>query len=144
MKCTVYEPGFLKNYKYSVIFARCKDKWIICKHKDRDTWETSGGHIEAGETPLEAAKRELYEETGAVEFDISLIGDYWACTEPHETENISWSNGQFFLALVSKIEKLPDNEMQCIDFFDEFPDNLTYPDITRELLPHVKRKISGH
>jgi len=40
-----------------------KGKWILSKHKKRDTWETQGGHIEDGETPLEATKRELFEES---------------------------------------------------------------------------------
>ena len=141
MKCSVYELGKLKKYKYVINFARYKNKWIICKHKNRDTWETSGGHIEKNETTLEAAKRELFEETGSIDFDIIPICDYWACDEPHETENITWSNGQVFLANVKNIEKLPDNEMECINFFDEFPENLTYPDITKELLPYVIKKI---
>ena len=139
MKCSVYDLGKLKNYKYVVTFARYKNKWIICKHRDRDTWETSGGHIELNETPLDAAKRELYEETGAADFDIVPVCDYWACDEPHETDNITWSNGRAFFAKVYKIGRLPDSEMECINFFDEFPDNLTYPDITKELLPHVKK-----
>lgn len=141
MKCTVYETGKLKQYKFSVIFARYQNKWIVCKHRDRDTWETSGGHIEPGETPLDAAKRELYEETGAVDFTITPVCDYWACDEPHETENLGWSNGRVFLADVTRIGKLPDSEMERIEFFDEFPDNLTYPDITYTLLPHVMGKI---
>ena len=137
MKCSVYDLGRLKSYKYAVIFARYRNQWIICKHKDRNTWETSGGHIEENETPLEAARRELYEETGSTDFDIIPVCDYWACDEPHETENITWSNGQVFLADVRAIGKLPDSEMECIDFFDEFPQNLTYPDITGALLPHI-------
>ena len=143
MKCTVYRVGQLKTYKYVVIFAQYNGKWIICKHKERDTWETSGGHIEAGETPLEAAKRELYEETGSIEFDINPVCDYWACDEPHETDNITWSNGRAFFARVTKIGKLPESEMDCIDFFDSFPANLTYPDITRELLPVVIKTLDG-
>jgi len=143
MKCSVYELGKLKKYKYVVTFARFQNKWIICKHKDRETWETSGGHIEKNETPIEAAKRELYEETGSIDFDIIPICDYWACDEPHETENITWSNGQVFLADVKGMEKLPNNEMECVDFFDEFPKNLTYPDITRKLLPYIMDNLKN-
>ena len=141
MKCSVYDVGKLKNYKYVVTFARYEGKWVICRHKDRSTWETSGGHIEFGETPLEAARRELYEETGAIDFDIVPICDYWACDEPHETKSITWSNGQVFFANVKSIGKLPVSEMECIDYFDVFPENLTYPDITRELLPYALKMI---
>ena len=41
---------------------------MLGRHRERDTWEMQGGHIEANETPLEAARRELYEESGALEF----------------------------------------------------------------------------
>jgi 8-oxo-dGTP diphosphatase len=137
MKCSVHKLNELKEYKYVVTFARYKNKWIICKHKDRSTWETSGGHIEKGETPEEAAKRELYEETGAVDFDIIPVCDYWAGDEAHETKNITYANGQVFYADVRTIGTLPESEMERIDFFDTFPENLTYPEITRTLLPYV-------
>ena len=141
MKGTVYGLGTLKQYKYVVTFARYNGKWIICKHKNRSTWETSGGHIEQGETPLDAAKRELFEETGAIDFEIQSVCDYWACDEPHETENITWSNGQVFLAQVKKLGPLPKSEMEKIYLFDAFPQNLTYPDITHELLPQIITRI---
>ena len=141
MKCSVYKYGQLKTYKYVVIFAQYNGKWIVCKHKDRDTWETSGGHIERGETPLDAAKREFHEETGAVDFDIRPICDYWACDEPHETASITWSNGQVFFATVRKMGELPESEMECIEYFETFPCHLTYPDITKELLPVVLKAM---
>jgi 8-oxo-dGTP diphosphatase len=142
MKCSVYKLGFLQNYKYVVIFARYNNKWIICKEKNSETWQTAGGHIEKNETPIQAAKRELFEETGALDFDINPICDYWACDEPHETDNIGSSNGQVFLAYVNKLGNIPENsEIECIDFFDEFPQNLTYPDITYELLPQIITRI---
>jgi 8-oxo-dGTP diphosphatase len=137
VKCTVYALGKLKTYKYVVTFVRYKNKWVVCKHKDRNTWETSGGHIERNETQLEAARRELYEETGSIDFDIIPVCDYWACDEPHETDKITWANGQVFLANVKEIGPLPESEMGCIDFFETFPQNLTYPDITNELLPYI-------
>ena len=137
MKCTAYETGTLTDYKYVVTFAVYNGKWIFCKHKERGTWEVSGGHIEPGETPLEAAKRELREETGALEFEIEPVCDYWACDEPHETQKITWANGAVFLARVNSIGNIPESEMEKIELFAEPPVNLTYPDITKELFPRV-------
>ena len=47
---------------FAVVVARYQDHWVFCRHKDRNTWEWPGGHIEAGETPLQAAQRELQED----------------------------------------------------------------------------------
>jgi 8-oxo-dGTP pyrophosphatase MutT (NUDIX family) len=41
-------------------------KVLIIHHGRLDTWLPVGGEIEPGETPLEAAQRELSEETGLV------------------------------------------------------------------------------
>ena len=45
--------------KFAVIIAKTDNKWVFCKHRDRDTYEVPGGHREAGEEILETAKREL-------------------------------------------------------------------------------------
>lgn len=77
MLCKTYELNELQEYKYVVILSKYKGKILLSRHKKRVTWETQGGHIEWQETPLEAAKRELYEEFGAVEFDIEPLCDYY-------------------------------------------------------------------
>jgi ADP-ribose pyrophosphatase YjhB (NUDIX family) len=46
------------------VFARHEGEILLVKHKRLGTWLPVGGEIEGGETPLEAARRELYEETG--------------------------------------------------------------------------------
>ena len=53
---------------FSVIAARENGAWFLRCHSARKTWELPGGHREPDETPLEAACRELYEETGALRF----------------------------------------------------------------------------
>ena len=50
--------------KFAVIIAKKDGKWVLCKHRDRNTYEVPGGHREPGEAIMDTAKRELYEETG--------------------------------------------------------------------------------
>lgn len=116
------EPIFLRNdyrdedLKYAVVAARYEGKWIFCRHKERASWEIPGGHVEPGETPLEAARRELYEETGALDADIHIVGAYMLC-----------DCGLLCFAEVKTLGPIPvDSEIAEIRLFDSLPEDLTY------------------
>ncbi|MBX8634780.1 MAG: NUDIX domain-containing protein [Thermoplasmata archaeon] len=41
-------------------------RFLLVHRKDRDEWETPGGHIQDKEAPIEAAMRETFEEVGPI------------------------------------------------------------------------------
>ena len=61
---------------FAVIATQVGEQWVYCRHRQRTTWEIPGGHIEPGETALQAAERELREETGAVSFTLTPVCAY--------------------------------------------------------------------
>lgn len=132
MTCKVYPLGTLAPYKYVVVMSKYQGKILLSRHRDRSTWETQGGHIELGETPLEAARRELYEESGAVDFDIRPVFDYWA-----GDENGS-ATGQVFAAEIRTLGPMPRSEMAEVRAFDRVPPNVTYPAITPEIFASLE------
>lgn len=137
LKCRVFPAGVLSAYKYVVVISRYDGKWVLSRHAQRDTWEHQGGHIEAGETPMEAARRELYEESGIRDAELYPVCDYWGFDER------SWSNGTVFLAQVHAIGDLPESEMREIALFDILPENLTYPLTTPVFFREVEKVMKG-
>jgi 8-oxo-dGTP diphosphatase len=133
MTSKTFEIGSLKQYKYVVILSEYNGSILLSRHKNRTTWETQGGHIEFGEQPIDAAKRELYEESGAIDYDIEPLCDYWAGVEGTD----DWANGMVFRAVIRKLGDIPESEMAETKQFDELPRNLTYPQITLELFRYL-------
>lgn len=117
---------------YAVIIAKYKNHWILCKHKERTTWEIPGGRREQGEPILDTAKRELYEETGAIEFNIKPICIY----------TVNGTSGLLCFASVDVLGKLPDSEIEKVDIFDEINIEWTYPDIQPKLLSYFRKKYN--
>ena len=137
MICKTYRLGELKEYKFVVVLSHYKGKILLSRHKERTTWETRGGHIEQGETPLNAAKRELWEESGATDFDIEPVFDYFAGDE----KTGDGANGMVFFAKIHSIGELPESEMAETRQFDELPDELTYKAITPVLFARLKEVL---
>lgn len=132
LRCRIYPANSLGSYMFTAVCSTFNGKWLLSMHGERDTWETQGGHIEDGETPLECARRELFEESGVTDADIFPLCDYWGF-DSHGS-----ANGMVFLAVVHSIGELPESEMQKIGLFDSLPDKLTYPRVTPEFFKEAQ------
>lgn len=127
--CEIFELNTHKDeeHKFVVVLSNYKGKFLLSRHKDRDTWETQGGHIEKGESIIDAAKRELFEESGAVDFNIKPICEYAA------GDDNGSASGVVFFAEISALGDIPESEMTEVKVFDTLPENFTYPKITPKL-----------
>ena len=121
---------------YAVIGAKYDGKWVFCRHSERSTYEMPGGHREPGEDIADTAKRELYEETGAIAYDLKPICLY-SVTLKGKT-----GYGGLFYAEIHKLGDLPDSEIAEIFLMDAMPGNLTYPHIQPHLWERVRKSIT--
>lgn len=123
--------------KFAVILAKSRGKWVLCRHKERQTLEVPGGHREPGETIEQAARRELHEETGAVRFAIEPVCVY-AVVRDDEPEE---SCGMLYFAEIEEFEPELHSEIEKIILLENPPrDGWTYPKIQPRLLEEALRR----
>lgn len=79
---------------------RVADGWKVLLLRAYKDWDFPKGHIEEGETPLEAALREAHEETGIADFALEF-GETWCDTAPYSGGKVA----RYYLA-VTKEEQL--------------------------------------
>lgn len=134
-----YESVDDELLKFAVIIAKSRDKYVFCKHKVRDTWEVPGGHREPGESILDAARRELYEETGALEFEIEPVCVY-SVTAPDNFNNGRESFGMLYFADITDFETELHSEIEKIMLTSELPERWTYPNIQPALIKEAQKR----
>ncbi|MFC3749850.1 NUDIX domain-containing protein [Paenibacillus sp. GCM10012306] len=125
--------------KYAVIFARYQNKSIYVKHKERNTWEIPGGRREINEDIHETARRELYEETGALTFNIAPLLIY-SVTNDNSEETFG---GLYYSEVTELGDLMPESEIGEICFLEELPRELTYPVIQSELHRRAIKELSS-
>lgn len=118
-----------KKLKYVVICVYSKNKWLLSRHKKRNSWEIPGGHIEPGESVINAAKRELFEETGLKTKNLYPICDYYA----EESQNDYAYGRLFFCSTKKNLSPPKEYEMAETKLFSKIPSNLTHKEIHRLL-----------
>lgn len=103
-----------KNYraasKHVLVIAKYKKQWLLTEHKKRGL-EFPGGKVEPGESLLQAAFREVYEETGAVVENLEWFAEYVVHSSP------SFSKTVFTAGVLSidQIELMETNGAVLVD-----------------------------
>lgn len=140
MKVKFYEEVKDELLKFAVIISKSNGKWVFCKHKERSTYECPGGHREPDEAILDTAKRELIEETGAVNFSISPICVYSVTGKNRVNENGEETFGLLCYADIENFQAELHSEIEKVELFDELPSEWTYPLIQPLLIQEYERR----
>ena len=124
--------------KFAVIIAKSDDKWVFCKHQQRNTYEVPGGHREPGELIDDTAKRELYEETGATDYTLKRVCVYSVTAA--DSFNGEETFGMLYYADIFAFEKELHSEIEKIIITDRLVNDWTYPLIQPKLIEEARRK----
>ncbi len=127
--------------QFAVIIAKTDQKWVFCKHRERDTFEVPGGHREINEAIIDTAKRELREETGAIEFDLQPICVYSVKGNTRSDETLENETfGMLYYADIKSFEEELHSEIEKIIITEELIDNWTYPFIQPKLINEAMKR----
>ena len=130
--------------KFAVMIARHDGKWVFCKHRKRETYEVPGGHREPGEKIDETAGRELYEETGALDFDLDRVCVYSVTSVDEEEKEGEETYGMLYTAEIRKLEKELHSEIEKILITKDLPEKWSYPEIQPVLMREAKIRRGGY
>ena len=140
MKVKFYDKVADELLKFAVIISKHDGKWVFCKHKERDTYEVPGGHREDGESILNTAKRELNEETGALDFSLDPVCVYSVTGKNRVNETGEETYGMLYFADIFSFDSTLNSEMESVKLFDELPTEWTYPLIQPLLIEEYLRR----
>lgn len=99
--------------RHVLVIAKFNGKWLLTEHKERGL-EFPGGKAEAGESLAEAAKREVYEETGAVIDELEWFAEYLVHSEPPFSKTVFTGT----VAAVDEIDLMETNGAVLVDSLD--------------------------
>ncbi|MBN1451223.1 MAG: NUDIX hydrolase [Anaerolineales bacterium] len=132
------EPLILEYGSWVTVFALTKDQEVVLIRQYRHgvqqvLWEFPGGVVDDGEETLEAAKRELLEETGYISDRFIEIGKIFP-------NSVSFTNSAyFFLAL--DVEKVSDQNLDETEEIEVFLKSL---DETIDMAKHGELEQAIH
>lgn len=128
-------PKDLDDSFASIVFPFYDGKFIMTFHITRKGWEFPAGQREEGESPLECAIREAFEETGAILKNVVPLGYYTV-----ETKN-GKKKTAIYRSDVERFEPKPSwSETDLVKIFDEIPDNISFKDDVYDIvINHIEK-----
>ena len=121
------------RFRYAVIAARHAGQWLFVRQKTRDSYELPAGRRESGESIEGTARRELYEETGAVRFALEAVCAF-AVSPAGQDPDPEGDCGMLYLAEVFEREDIPiESEIGEVRPGARLPEPLHYPEIQPKL-----------
>lgn len=135
-----YETAPDDLFQFAVVIAKSDGKWVFCKHKERDTFEVPGGHREPGESIQDTARRELWEETGALNFELVPVCVYSVTGKNQINESGGETYGMLYFAAIRTFDPKLHSEIERIVLLEELPEHWTYPLIQPKLIQEAKRR----
>lgn len=142
MKVNFYDTIDDALLKFAVIISKHDGKWVFCKHKERNTYEVPGGHREHNEQISETAKRELEEETGAIQYTISPVCVYSVIGKNRVNQTGEETYGMLFFADIQMFESELHSEIESVCLFEKLPTEWTYPLIQPLLIEEYLRRAT--
>lgn len=120
---------------HSCLVIPCyNDSYVMTYHPKRKGWEFPAGTREGDESIIECAKRETFEEIGAILKDVQPVGYYIV-----NGKNINLKTA-IFISKVEKFEPKPRwSETDLVKLFDQLPENISYKDdVYKIILEYIK------
>ncbi len=129
-------PDVPSQVTYVVIAVRYDGGWLFVRHRKRGGYELPAGHPDKGEDSVEAAVRELMEETGALDFTLEPVTYYYVDTGSGK------KFGRLFLAIVDTLGEITDKrEIEGVKVFRRLPRDLSLSEVMTFLYRTAARYI---
>ena len=105
----------VKNF-VRVIIKNEKGELLVILEKKWNCWVFPGGKLEPGETPEEAAKREVFEETNLIIEDLEIVGEQAFDKKQYRMGYLVKANKYSGEIKIKELDKIADIKFKQIDY----------------------------
>ncbi len=119
VKLSFLNHPFAQRPNHVWVICRKEGQWLLTRHRQRGL-EFPGGKVEPGESAEQAARREVYEETGASVATLEYIGQYKV-----STANEAFVKSIYFATIEQLVEQVSYFETEGPVLLEQLPGKLS-------------------